>query len=53
MSRHSGYHKYFAASLPAKLNEWVIVLEHSNDDDANFFVMNVNAILKRLKKKAK
>ena len=54
MSRHSGYHKYFhAASLPAKLNEWVIVLEHSTDDDANFFVMNVNAILKRLKRKKK
>ena len=54
MSRHGGYHKYFhAASLPAKLNEWVIVLEHSNDDDANFFVMNVNAILKRLKRKKK
>ena len=37
----------------AKLNEWVIVLEHSTDDDANFFVMNVNAILKRLKRKKK
>ena len=45
MSRHGSYHKYFhAASLTAKLNEWVMVLEHSEDDDANFFVMNAKAI---------
>ena len=44
MSRHGSYHKYFhAASLTAKLNEWVMVLEHSEDDDANFFVMNAKA----------
>jgi hypothetical protein len=54
MSRHGIYHRYFhAASLPAKLNEWVMVLEHSEDDDANFFVMNAKAILKRLKRKMK
>ena len=54
MSRHGSYHKYFhAASLTAKLNEWVMVLEHSEDDDANFFVMNAKAILKRLKRKMK
>ncbi len=50
MSRDYTCHKYFSvANLIPKLREWSLVLKSNTDENSTVFVMNVTAIIKRVK----